>query len=105
MKSVNDGSRLSSFKTRPVFRLSLSLTMFVVFTPASLIPHSSFPLALIIGNEITGVSKPLLDLSDLAIEVPMYGIKPAKGRLNVAVAYGVALFELVRIYHSLRASP
>ncbi|MGB9773168.1 MAG: TrmH family RNA methyltransferase [Bacteroidota bacterium] len=79
--------------------------MFVVFTPASLIPHSSFPLALIIGNEITGVSKPLLDLSDLAIEVPMYGIKPAKGRLNVAVAYGVALFELVRIYHSLRASP
>lgn len=54
-----------------------------------------FPMALIIGNEITGVSQELLDLCDLSIEIPQYGIKQS---LNVAVAYGTAVFDLRRIY-------
>jgi len=54
-----------------------------------------FPIALLIGNEITGVSQELLDLCDLAIEIPQYGIKQS---LNVAVAYGIAVFDLRRIY-------
>jgi 23S rRNA (guanosine2251-2'-O)-methyltransferase len=59
--------------------------------------QSSFPLALIVGNEITGVSQELLDLCDFSIEIPQYGIKQS---LNVAVAYGVAVFDLRRIYDS-----
>jgi len=55
---------------------------------------SDFPLALIIGNEITGVSDRALALCDMAIEIPMLG---AKHSLNVAVAYGVAVFECVRV--------
>ncbi len=54
-----------------------------------------FPLCLIIGNEITGVQASLLDLCDFAIELPMYGIKHS---LNVAVAYGIAIYELRKIY-------
>jgi 23S rRNA (guanosine2251-2'-O)-methyltransferase len=54
-----------------------------------------FPLCLLIGNEITGVSQELLDLCDFAIEIPQYGIKQS---LNVAVAYGVAIFELRKIF-------
>jgi len=50
-----------------------------------------FPLCLVVGNEITGVSQKLLDLCDLSIEIPQYGIKQS---LNVAVAYGIAIFEL-----------
>lgn len=50
-----------------------------------------FPLGLIIGNEITGVSQELIDLCDFSIEIPQYGIKQS---LNVAVAYGIAVFEL-----------
>jgi 23S rRNA (guanosine2251-2'-O)-methyltransferase len=66
----------------------------------SSIPHyevkrSEFPLCLVIGNEIAGVSKDLLDLGDLSIEIPMYGTKQS---LNVAVAYGIAVFELARIW-------
>lgn len=57
-----------------------------------------FPLALIIGNEITGISQELLDLCDFSIEIPQYGIKQS---LNVAVAYGVALYELRKIYDKL----
>ncbi len=55
----------------------------------------TFPLALIIGNEISGVSQELLDLCDFSIEIPQYGIKQS---LNVAVAYGITVFELRKIY-------
>jgi tRNA G18 (ribose-2'-O)-methylase SpoU len=54
-----------------------------------------FPCVLIIGNEITGVNQDLLDLCDDAIEIPQFGIKQS---LNVAVAYGVSLFELRRVF-------
>jgi tRNA G18 (ribose-2'-O)-methylase SpoU len=59
--------------------------------------QSDFPLCLIIGNEITGVSKELIKASDMAIEIPMFGIKQS---LNVAVAYGVAIFELRKIWRA-----
>lgn len=53
-----------------------------------------FPVCLIVGNEITGVSHEVIQAADMAIEIPMYGMKQS---LNVAVAYGIALFELVRV--------
>lgn len=56
---------------------------------------SSFPLVLVVGNEITGVSRQVLDECDLALEIPQYGIKQS---LNVAVAYGVAVFEMRRVF-------
>lgn len=68
----------------------------------SAIPHYNlrkehFPLALIVGNEITGVSQELLDKCDLAIEIPQFGIKQS---LNVAVAYGISIFEMRRVFDS-----
>ncbi len=54
-----------------------------------------FPLCLVLGNEITGVSKELIELCDMSIEIPMYGMKQS---LNVAVAYGIAVFELAKIW-------
>jgi tRNA G18 (ribose-2'-O)-methylase SpoU len=56
---------------------------------------NDFPLCLIVGNEITGVSQELIDLCDFSIEIPQYGIKQS---LNVAVAYGIAVFELRKIF-------
>ncbi|MFC2136218.1 RNA methyltransferase [Bacteroidota bacterium] len=66
----------------------------------SSVPHYSltpgdFPLCLIIGNEISGVSNELLELCDISIEIPQYGIKQS---LNVAVAYGISIFELRKIF-------
>lgn len=58
-----------------------------------------YPLCLVIGNEITGVSKDVLAECDKAIEIPQFGIKQS---LNVAVAYGVAIFELSRIWRASR---
>ena len=50
-----------------------------------------FPLALIIGNEKTGVSPKILQLADKKIFIPMQGIKES---LNVSVAFGIALYRL-----------
>ena len=59
------------------------------------IASGEFPLCLIVGNEITGVSQDLIDLCDFSIEIPQYGIKQS---LNVAVAYGISVFELRKVF-------
>ena len=59
------------------------------------ISKNHLPLCLVVGNEITGVSQELLDICDFSIEIPQYGIKQS---LNVAVAYGIAIFELRKIF-------
>ncbi|MBI3125283.1 MAG: RNA methyltransferase [Ignavibacteriales bacterium] len=59
--------------------------------------HENFPIALIIGNEITGVAQELLDLCDFSLEIHQYGTKQS---LNVAVAYGISVFDLRRVFDS-----
>ncbi len=51
----------------------------------------TFPLALIIGNEVKGISKKVLEKSDKIISLPMQGKKES---LNVAVAFGIAGYEI-----------
>jgi len=52
-----------------------------------------FPCALVVGHEFFGVSAEVMALADLAVEIPMAGIK---GSLNVAVAYGIVVYEIAR---------
>jgi len=51
-----------------------------------------FPLALIVGNEVKGVSKKILKKCDEIIYLPMYGQKES---LNVSVAFGVAGYNII----------
>lgn len=55
---------------------------------------SDFPLCIVVGNEIDGVSREIIENADLGIEIPMFGMKQS---LNAAVAFGIAIFECVRI--------
>jgi 23S rRNA (guanosine2251-2'-O)-methyltransferase len=50
-----------------------------------------FPCALAVGNEVAGLSEELLDAADAVHHLPMHGLKSS---LNVAVAAGIALYEL-----------
>lgn len=50
-----------------------------------------FPLALIFGNEVRGLSPQILKKCDKIIEIPMRGKKES---LNVSVAAGIILFSL-----------
>jgi tRNA G18 (ribose-2'-O)-methylase SpoU len=48
-------------------------------------------LCLVVGNEVDGIAESLQSLSDAAIEIEMDGIKNS---LNVAVAFGIAVYQL-----------
>jgi 23S rRNA (guanosine2251-2'-O)-methyltransferase len=50
-------------------------------------------LAVILGNEVTGVEQTTIEQCDGCIEIPQLGMKHS---LNVSVAAGVVLWELVR---------
>lgn len=49
------------------------------------------PILLVAGNELTGVDPGLLELCERVVCLPMAGVK---GSLNVAVAFGIAVYFL-----------
>ena len=53
----------------------------------------NFPLVLVVGNEVKGVSKTILKKCDKIIYLPMSGQKES---LNVSVAFGIAGYEIIR---------
>lgn len=60
----------------------------------------TFPLCLIIGNEVSGISQNMLNLCDEVVQIPMYGRAHS---LNVVTAYGIAIFEILRQYKETHA--
>ena len=51
----------------------------------------TFPMALIVGSEVNGISAKVREYADDIVRIPMVGKKES---LNVGVAAGVALYEL-----------
>ncbi len=60
-----------------------------------------FPLALVLGHEVRGLSAELLAETDEVIAIPMRGVKNS---INVATTFGVVLFEILRRYGDLSTS-
>lgn len=59
----------------------------------SLLPSAlKFPCAVVVGNETTGVSKEVLDLADLIVELPMFGINKS---FNVWGTAAVVLYKII----------
>ena len=50
--------------------------------------------AVVLGNEVKGVSQEVVDLSDMCIEIPQFGTKPS---LNVSVAGGIIIWEFAKL--------
>jgi tRNA G18 (ribose-2'-O)-methylase SpoU len=67
-------------------------------TPVEALTRAHFPIALMVGNEVTGVSGEVVAEADLALEVPQFG---AKHSLNVSVAFGIAVYDLVRHFRRI----
>lgn len=59
--------------------------------------QSSPATVLVVGNEIVGVDPDVLAICDLHLRIPMAGIK---GSLNVAVAFGIAVYNLLKFQDS-----
>ncbi|HYZ84491.1 MAG TPA: RNA methyltransferase [Bryobacteraceae bacterium] len=60
-----------------------------------------FPVCIVLGHEVDGVSAPLLEKCDTHVRIPMLGLKHS---LNVATAGGVVLYELLRKYRRMLES-
>ncbi|MEK7203649.1 MAG: RNA methyltransferase [Patescibacteria group bacterium] len=53
----------------------------------------NYSIVLVVGNEVKGLSPKILKYCDDQIFIPMYGKKES---LNVSVATGIALYQLLR---------
>lgn len=51
------------------------------------------PVALVFGNEVTGISEQALPMADLSLEIPQFG---SKHSLNVSVCIGIVVWEIFR---------
>lgn len=58
--------------------------------------------ALIFGNEVNGVDQEIVNLCDLCIEIPQFGVKHS---FNIAVSAGIVLWELNRKLENLTSHP
>jgi len=54
-------------------------------------PVSGESYAVILGNEVKGVSQNAVDLSDYCIEIPQFGTKHS---LNISVSCGIVLWDI-----------
>ena len=57
-----------------------------------------FPVCVLFGHEVDGLSASVVDACDLSVRIPMLGHKAS---LNVATAGGVVIYELLRQYRDL----
>lgn len=61
--------------------------------PATLLPtRINFPVAIVVGHETTGVTKEVLDLADVIVELPMFGINKS---LNVWGSAAIIAYKAV----------
>ena len=56
-------------------------------------PEAGCRYAFVFGNEVSGVAQEVMDLCDIALEIPQNGTKHS---LNVSVAVGIVLWQAVR---------
>ncbi len=85
MEAVN-GARANGYKILAVEQAHNS-------TPLHELNWQDEKIALVFGNEVTGVSDDILKTADGYIEIPQWG---AKHSLNISVSVGVVLWEMVR---------
>jgi tRNA G18 (ribose-2'-O)-methylase SpoU len=57
----------------------------------NLVLEAEEKVAIVFGNEVTGVSQAIVALSDDVVEIPQFGTKHS---LNVSVSAGIALWEV-----------
>lgn len=76
---------------------SKKIKIYVLENTPNSTPYTSvkytFPCALVLGHEVTGVNQEIIDLADEVISIPMYGTKTS---LNVEAAYAIAIYEILR---------
>lgn len=61
-------------------------------------PSKNKSYAIILGNEVNGVSQSIVDISDVCLEIPQCGTKHS---LNVSVSGGIAIWHFFKLLSNL----
>ena len=69
-----------------------SISLFECKGEACLAPTK--PIAIVLGNEVDGISNDVMPLINGALEIPQFGTKHS---LNVSVSAGIAIWELFKL--------
>jgi 23S rRNA (guanosine2251-2'-O)-methyltransferase len=81
--------KLLKEKGMALWALECSSESVSIYDAVNFLPE--IPLLLVVGNEVTGVDPGILRLCERMIKIPMQGYKRS---LNVAVAFGIAVYTL-----------
>ena len=57
-----------------------------------------WPICLLVGNEVEGLSNELRETADVTVSIPMLGMKES---LNVSCAYSISVYELLRKWQKI----
>ncbi len=79
-----------------------AIPIIAVEVSESAIPHAAFdwpkPVAVVFGNEVTGINAKIQNRCDATVRIPMHGYKNS---INVATAFGVVFYEILRQWGAL----
>ena len=81
---------LEELGQKDIFRVAVEVTENSVPVPDFEWPT---PVAIVFGNEVTGINERVLRACDAAVRIPMHGYKNS---MNVATAFGIVLYEVLR---------
>ena len=87
---------IGDLKRRGFSIVALEQTRNSISLPA--LPNLPTPIALILGNEVEGISDEVMRLVDGALEIPQGGTKHS---LNVSVGAGIAIWEWFKMLNRL----
>ncbi|MEK9147315.1 MAG: TrmH family RNA methyltransferase [Patescibacteria group bacterium] len=90
-KNFNLHKKLFELKKQGFEIIGLENNNFKIKTIALNKFKPKFPMVLVLGNEVNGITPSVLKEIDRFIEIPMKGIKES---LNVSVALGIALYAI-----------
>lgn len=86
-KEAIDELRKNEYKVFAIEQVDKSISL------AKLSKVDNEKVALIFGNEVSGVEAETISLCDGCIEIPQFGMKHS---LNISVAAGIVLWEIIR---------
>ena len=81
---------LEELGQKDIFRVAVEVTENSVPVPDFEWPT---PVAIVFGNEVTGINERVLLACDATVRIPMHGYKNS---MNVATAFGIVLYEVLR---------
>ena len=91
-KLLNELKR-EGYKIFAVEQSQKSIPYYKIKTRGVMTRHNTSRVVLVLGNEVRGLPESILKKSDKILEIPMHGRKES---LNVAVAFGIVVFESIK---------